>query len=61
MSKEHEKITALAEANKSVTEKFVSFDKIKIRGELAKAGVNVSPKSAASQFVADMEASEQIF
>ena len=56
-----EKITALAEANKSVTEKFVSFDKIKIRGELAKAGVNVSPKSLASQFVADMEANEQIF
>ena len=56
-----EKITALAEANKSVTEKFVSFDKIKIRGELAKAGVNVSPKSPASQFVADMEANEQIF
>ena len=56
-----EKIAALAEANKSVTEKFVSFDKIKIRGELAKAGVNVSPKSLASQFVADMEANEQIF
>ena len=56
-----EKINALAEANKGVTEKFVSFDKIKIRSELAKAGVNVSPKSPASQFVADMEASENIF
>ena len=56
-----EKINALAEANKGVTEKFVSFDKIKIRSELAKAGVNVSPKSLASQFVADMEASENIF
>jgi len=56
-----EKIAALAEANKEVTEKFSSFDKIKIRGELAKAGVNLNPKSPASQFVADMEANEKIF
>jgi hypothetical protein len=56
-----EKIAALAEANKEVTEKFSSFDKIKIRGELAKVGVNQHPKSAASQFVADMEANEKIF
>jgi hypothetical protein len=56
-----EKIAALAEANRDVTEKFVSFDKIKIRGELAKAGVNLNPKSQASQFVADMEANEKIF
>jgi len=56
-----EKIAALAEANKEVTEKFSSFDKIKIRGELAKAGVNLNPKSQASQFVADMEANEKIF
>ena len=56
-----EKIAALAEANKEVTEKFSSFDKIKIRGELAKVGVNLNPKSPASQFVADMEANEKIF
>jgi len=56
-----EKIAALAEANKEVTEKFSSFDKIKIRGELAKVGVNLNPKSLASQFVADMEANEKIF
>jgi len=56
-----EKIAALAEANKDVTEKFSSFDKIKIRGELAKVGVNLNPKSQASQFVADMEANEKIF
>jgi hypothetical protein len=56
-----EKIAALADANKEVTEKFNSFDKIKIRGELAKVGVNLSPKSQASQFVADMEANEKIF
>ena len=56
-----EKIAALAEANKDVTEKFNSFDKIKIRSELAKAGVNQHPKSPASQFVADMEANEKIF
>jgi hypothetical protein len=56
-----EKIAALAESNKDVTEKFVAFDKIKIRGELAKVGVNLNPKSPASQFVADMEHSERIF
>jgi hypothetical protein len=56
-----EKIAALAEANREVTEKFSSFDKIKIRGELAKVGVNLNPKSQASQFVADMEANEKIF
>ena len=56
-----EKIAALAEANRDVTEKFVSFDKIKIRSELAKVGVNLNPKSSASQFVADMEANERIF
>jgi hypothetical protein len=56
-----EKIAALADANKEVTEKFSSFDKIKIRGELAKVGVNLNPKSPASQFVADMEANEKIF
>jgi hypothetical protein len=56
-----EKIAALAEANREVTEKFSSFDKIKIRGELAKVGVNLNPKSPASQFVADMEANEKIF
>lgn len=56
-----EKIAALAEANRDVTEKFNSFDKIKIRSELAKAGVNQHPKSPASQFVADMEHSDKIF
>jgi hypothetical protein len=56
-----EKIAALADANKEVTEKFNSFDKIKIRGELAKVGVNLNPKSPASQFVADMEHSDKIF
>jgi hypothetical protein len=56
-----EKIAALADANKDVTEKFSNFDKIKIRGELAKVGVNLNPKSPASQFVADMEHSERIF
>jgi hypothetical protein len=56
-----EKIAALADANKEVTEKFNSFDKIKIRSELAKVGVNLSPKSPASQFVADMEHNDKIF
>ena len=56
-----EKIAAFAEANKAVTDNFSSFDKIKIRGELAKVGVNLNPKSPASQFVADMEANERIF
>ena len=56
-----EKIAALAQANHDITEKFTSFERIKIRGELAKVGVNLNPKSPASQFVADMEHSERIF
>jgi hypothetical protein len=56
-----EKIAALAEANKEITKEFNSFDKIKIRGELAKVGVNLNPKSPASQFVADMEHNDKIF
>ena len=56
-----EKIAALAEANKEITKEFNSFDKIKIRGELAKVGVNLNPKSLASQFVADMEHNDKIF
>lgn len=56
-----EKIAALAQANHDITEKFSSFERIKIRGELAKVGVNLNPKSPASQFVADMEANEKIF
>jgi len=56
-----EKVAKLAEANMTVTEKFSSFDKIKIRAELAQQGVNQHPKSPASQFVADMEHSDKIF
>jgi hypothetical protein len=56
-----EKIAALAQANHDITEKFSSFERIKIRGELAKVGVNLNPKSPASQFVADMEHSDKIF
>jgi hypothetical protein len=56
-----EKIAALAQANHDITEKFSSFERIKIRGELAKVGVNLNPKSPASQFVADMEHNEKIF
>jgi hypothetical protein len=56
-----EKIAALAEANKEITESFSSFDKIKIRGELVKAGVNVSPKPPASPLGADLEHNEPIF
>jgi hypothetical protein len=56
-----EKVAKLAEANMTVTEKFSSFDKIKIRAELAQQGVNQHPKSPASQFVADMEHNDKIF
>jgi len=56
-----QKIAALAEANEKVTTGFNSFERIKIRGELAKVGVNLNPKSPASQFVADMEHNDKIF
>jgi len=56
-----EKIAALAQANHDITEKFSSFERIKIRGELAKVGVNLNPKSQASQFVADIKHNDKIF
>ena len=48
-----EKVTALAEANKPVTEGFDTFQKMKIRAELAKAGVNQHPKPEASPSIPD--------
>ena len=56
-----EKIAALAEANKPITENFDTFAKIKIRAELAKAGVNQHPKQEASPSNPDTEPNEPIF
>jgi hypothetical protein len=44
-----EKMMALKEANFEVTEDFDSFHKIKLRGEIVRAGGSVSPKPVSSQ------------
>jgi len=56
-----EKISALATANHDVTANFSSFDKIKIKAELSKVGVNLNPKPPASPLGADLEHNEPIF
>ena len=43
-----EKLKALAEANMMVTADFDSFHKLKLKGEMVKAGASVSPKPEAS-------------
>lgn len=53
-----EKINALKQANMEVTEDFDSYHKLKLRGELAKAGASVSPKSEASPSNQEQEHSE---
>ena len=54
-----QKVAALAEANKPVTEGFDTFQRVKIRAELAKVGVNQHPKSEASPSTPDSEVNEQ--
>ena len=56
-----EKVAALAEANKPVTENFDTFQKVKIRAELAKAGVNQHPKPEASPSNQEPEPNEPTF
>lgn len=53
-----EKLKALAEANMEVTADFDSFHKLKLRGEMVKAGASVSPKSEASPSNQDSEPNE---
>jgi len=53
-----DKVKALAEANMTVTTNFDSFQKIKIRAELSKAGVNQHPKPEQSPLSADSELNE---
>ena len=56
-----EKLQGLASANADYISTLSSFDKIKIKAELVKAGVNPSPKSVQSLTPPEEEHSEQIF
>jgi len=56
-----EKLQGLASANADYISTLSSFDKIKIKAELVKAGVNPSPKSVQSLTPPNEEHSEQIF
>lgn len=55
-----EKLQGLASANADYISSLPSFDKIKIKAELAKAGVNPSPKSVQSLTPPEEEHSEEI-
>ena len=55
------KLTALAECNKIVTENFNTMDKVKLKGAIVQAGGSVSPKLDKSQQPPDSGLSEPIF
>ena len=54
-----DKLKALADANTEVTSDFDSFHKLKLKGEMVKAGASVSPKPEASPSNQDSALSEQ--
>jgi hypothetical protein len=53
-----EKLIKLSESNMEVTDKFDSFHKLKLKGEMVKAGASVSPKSEVSPSNQDSEPNE---
>jgi hypothetical protein len=55
------KLSALAECNKVVTENFHTMDKVKLKGAIVEAGGTVSPKPDKSQPLPDSGLSEPIF
>jgi len=56
-----EKLTGLSQANAEFHSTLDSFQKIKLKGELAKAGVNPNPKLEQSLTTQDTEHNEQTF
>jgi hypothetical protein len=56
-----EKLQGLANANTDYISTLSSFDKIKIKAELVKAGVNPSPKSVQSLTPQEEEHNEPTF
>ena len=56
-----EKLTGLSQANAEFHATLDSFQKIKLKGELAKAGVNPNPKLEQSLTIQDTEHNEQTF
>lgn len=57
-SDKHEKLRKLSDANKGVTEQFDSFLKVKLKGEIVKAGGSVDPKPEQSPSPVDSVLSE---
>ena len=55
------KLTALADCNKVITENFNTMDKVKLKGAIVQAGGTVSPKPDKSQPLPDSGLSEPIF
>ena len=61
MEEKANKLTALAECNKVVTENFQTMDKVKLKGAIVEAGGTVLPKPDKSQQFPDSGLSEPIF
>jgi len=61
LAQKEDKLTALAECNKVVTENFNTMDKVRLKGAIVQAGGTVSPKPDKSQQPPDSGLSEPIF
>ena len=61
LAQKEDKLTALAECNKVVTENFNSLDKVKLRAAIVNAGGSASPKQDKSQQPPDLGHNEPIF
>jgi hypothetical protein len=58
LAQKEDKLTALAECNKVVTENFNTMDKVKLKGSIVQSGGTVSPKPDKSQQPPDSGLSE---
>jgi len=61
VAQKEDKLAALSECNKDVTEDFNSMERVKLKGRVVEAGGSVSPKPDKSQPEADSHLKEQIF
>lgn len=61
VAQKEDKLAALAECNKSVTEDFNSMERVKLKGAIVESGGSVHPKQDKSQPLPDSGLSEPIF
>jgi len=61
LAQKEDKLTALADCNKDITENFSSMERVKLKARIVESGGSASPKSVKSHPEADSHLKEQIF